>query len=155
MNKKLGQIHFWIMFIFFNLTFFPMFLIGLLGQPRRVFQYQQNLQALNDFSSVSAFFLGASFLVFVANFVWSIFIKPTPSPANPWDSLGLEWQTANPVPYYNFERIPVVLTDPYHYGETDAPAVADLGEPELVPVGAPAAVADEQPVDDRTPDAAG
>ena len=58
MNKKLGQIHFWMMFIFFNLTFFPMFLIGLLGQPRRVFEYAGNLQALNDFASVSSFFLG-------------------------------------------------------------------------------------------------
>jgi cytochrome c oxidase subunit 1 len=146
MNKKLGQIHFWIMFIFFNLTFFPMFLIGLLGQPRRVFEYAQNLQALNDFSSVSAFILGASFLVFVANFVWSIFIKPTPAPANPWDSLGLEWQTPTPVPYYNFERIPVVLSDPYHYSEENAPAVADLGEEGvLVAAGAssPASVAEE------------
>jgi heme/copper-type cytochrome/quinol oxidase subunit 1 len=62
MNKKLGKIHFWCMFIFFNMTFFPMFLIGLLGQPRRVFEYAQNLQALNDFASVSAFVLGASFL---------------------------------------------------------------------------------------------
>jgi cytochrome c oxidase subunit 1 len=139
MNKKLGQIHFYGMFIFFNLTFFPMFLIGLLGQPRRVFEYQQNLQTLNDFSSISAFFLGASFLVFIANFVWSIFLRPTPSPANPWDSLGLEWQTANPVPYYNFERIPVVLNDPYHYSEYDAMAVADLGDPVLVGVTAPAA----------------
>jgi cytochrome c oxidase subunit 1 len=146
MNKKLGQIHFWIMFIFFNLTFFPMFLIGLLGQPRRVFEYAQNLQALNDFSSVSAFILGASFLVFVANFVWSIFIKPTPAPANPWDSLGLEWQTPTPVPYYNFERIPVVLSDPYHYSEENAPAVADLGEEGvLVAAGtsSPASVAEE------------
>ena len=93
---------------------------------------RDSLQTLNDISSISAFILGASFLVFIANFVWSIFIKPTPSPANPWDSLGLEWQTANPVPYYNFERIPVVLTDPYHYSEDGAPAVADLGEPVLV-----------------------
>jgi len=154
MNKKLGKIHFWMMFVFFNLTFFPMFLIGLLGQPRRVFEYQQNLQALNDFSSISAFFLGASFLVFVANFVWSIFIRPTPSPANPWDSLGLEWQTANPVPYYNFERIPVVLTDPYHYGESDAPSVADLGDPVLVGVAAPAAAdgpPDTESVQHETP----
>src|SRR5450631_2744512 len=145
MNKKLGKIHFWFMFIFFNLTFFPMFLIVLLGQPRRVFEYAQNLQGLNDFSSVCSFILGASFLVFVANFVWSIFIKPTPSPANPWDSLGLEWQTPTPVPYYNFERIPVVLSDPYHYGEGDAPAVADLGDGTLVVAGAssPAAVAED------------
>jgi cytochrome c oxidase subunit 1 len=80
MNKRLGKWHFWTMFIFFNLTFFPLFLVGLLGQPRRVFEYAQNLQALNDFSSVSAFLLGASFLIFVANFVWSMFIDPKPAP---------------------------------------------------------------------------
>src|SRR5271169_1432026 len=87
LNRRLSKWHFWTFFIFFNLTFFPMFLIGLLGQPRRVFEYASNLQTLNDISSISAYFLGASFLVFIANFVWSIFIKPVPSPANPWDSL--------------------------------------------------------------------
>ena len=136
MNKKLGQWHFWTMFIFFNLTFFPMFLIGLLGQPRRVFEYASNLQTLNDISSVSAFLLAASFLIFVANFVWSIFIDPKKAPANPWRSNGLEWQTPTPVPVYNFERIPVVLTDPYHYSEPGAPPVADLGSPVLVGAGA-------------------
>ena len=127
LNKKLGLIHFWMMFIFFNLTFFPMFIIGLLGQPRRVFEYAQRLQTLNDISSVSAFFLGSSFVVFIANFVWSVFVNPQKAPENPWDSLGLEWQTASPVPYYNFERIPVVMADPYHYSEPNAPMVADLG----------------------------
>jgi cytochrome c oxidase subunit 1 len=127
MNKKLGQWHFWFMFIFFNLTFFPMFLIGLLGQPRRVFEYAHNLQVLNDFSSVSAFVLGASFLIFVFNFVWSVFIDPKPASTNPWHSKGLEWQTPTPVPSYNFERIPVVLSDPYHYSEPGAIPVADLG----------------------------
>jgi hypothetical protein len=55
---------------------------------------------------------------------------------NPWNSRGLEWQTATPVPWFDFERIPVVLSDPYRYGEADAPAVADLGVPSLVAVGA-------------------
>ncbi len=127
MNKRLGLWHFWTMFIFFNLTFFPMFIIGLLGQPRRVFTYAKNLQGLNDFSSVSAFLLGLSFLIFFANLVWSLYIKPVKAPANPWDSLGLEWQTVTPVPAHNFDRIPVVLSDPYHYSEENAPAVADLG----------------------------
>jgi cytochrome c oxidase subunit 1 len=136
MNKRLGQWHFWTMFIFFNLTFFPLFLVGLLGQPRRVFEYAQNLQVLNDFSSVSAFLLGASFLFFIANFVWSIFIDPQPAPANPWHSLGLEWQTPVPLPVYNFARIPVVLADPYHYGQIDATPVADLGPRTLVLSGA-------------------
>jgi cytochrome c oxidase subunit 1 len=127
MNKKLGLWQFWLMFVFFNLTFFPMFIIGLLGQPRRVFTYASNLQGLNVFSSVSAFILGFSFLVFAFNLVWSMWIKPEIASANPWESLGLEWQTANPVPSYNFERIPVIMNDPYNYGEENAPAYADLG----------------------------
>jgi cytochrome c oxidase subunit 1 len=114
------------MFTFFNLTFFPLFIVGLLGQPRRVFEYAKNLQTWNDFSSVSAFLLGASFLIFIANFVWTVIVDPKPARDNPWDSLGLEWQTPTPVPYYNFERIPVVLNDPYHYNEPDALPVADL-----------------------------
>jgi cytochrome c oxidase subunit 1 len=117
-------------------TFFPLFLVGILGQPRRVFEYAHNLQTLNDISSVGAFLLGASFLIFIANFTWSVFIDPKPSPANPWESRGLEWQTANPVPPHNFDRIPVVLADPYHYSEENAPAVADLGTGILVSVGA-------------------
>jgi cytochrome c oxidase subunit 1 len=135
LNRKLAIWHFWTMFIFFNMTFFPLFLVGLLGQPRRVFEYQQGLQALNDFSSVSAFLLGASFLIFIANFVWSTWIVPVRAPANPWDALGLEWQTPTPVPVHNFDRIPVVLTDPYRYGERHAPPVADLGGGVLIPGG--------------------
>jgi cytochrome c oxidase subunit 1 len=128
LNRRLSILHFWTFFIFFNLTFFPLFFVGILGQPRRVFEYAQNLQTLNDISSIGAFLLGASFLIFLFNFVWSVYIVRTPAPANPWHSLGLEWQTPTPVPWFNFERIPVVLADPYHYGETDAPPVADLGE---------------------------
>ena len=127
MNRKLGMIHFWTMFVFFNLTFFPMFIIGLLGQPRRVFTYAKNLQGLNDFSSIAAFCLGISFLIFFANLMWSMFISPEKAPPNPWDSLGLEWQTASPIPPYNFERIPVIMNDPYHYSEVGAPPLADFG----------------------------
>jgi cytochrome c oxidase subunit I len=126
LNKRLGQIHFWFMFIFFNCTFFPLFIVGFLGMPRRVFEYASNLQVLNDIASSSAFVLGASFLVFVANFVWSIFIDPKRAPQNPWESRGLEWQLPTPIPDYDFERIPVVLADPYHYGEENPPPVADL-----------------------------
>ena len=126
LNRKLSIAHFWAMFIFFNLTFFPLFIVGLLDQPRRVFEYATRLTTLNDFVSVSAFCLGASFLIFIVNFVWSIWIDPKPASANPWESRGLEWQTPTPVPPYNFERIPVVYADPYHYGEADAPSVAEL-----------------------------
>ena len=141
MDRRLGKWHFWTMFVFFNLTFFPLFFVGLLGQPRRVFEYAQNLQTLNDISSVSAFFLGASFLIFVFNFVRSMFLDPKPAPANPWHSLGLEWQTPAPIPPYNFPRIPVVLADPYHYGTTDRQVVADLGPQTLSLAGAVASSA--------------
>jgi cytochrome c oxidase subunit 1 len=135
LNRKLSIAHFWAFFIFFNMTFFPLFLVGIQGQPRRVFEYAKNLQVLNDFASISAFLLGASFLIFIFNFVWSNYIVPERAEANPWDSLGLEWQTPTPVPWFNFERIPVVLADPYHYSEPGAPPVADLGTP-LTRVGA-------------------
>jgi cytochrome c oxidase subunit 1 len=125
-DDKLGKIHFWWMFIAFNCTFFPLFIVGLLGMPRRVFEYAANLQVWNDISSVSAFVLGASFLLFVFNFAWNIIVEPRLSPPNPWGSLGLEWQTATPVPYYNFERIPIIMNDPYHYSEPNAVPVADL-----------------------------
>jgi cytochrome c oxidase subunit 1 len=137
LDTRLGKIHFWTMFVFFNVTFFPLFLVGLLGQPRRVFEYAPNLQVLNDISSVGAFLLGASFLIFVANFAWTIIIEPKKAPENPWNSYGLEWQTPTPVPYYNFERIPVILNDPYHYNEPEAEPVADFA---VVPGGAEGAV---------------
>ena len=127
LNKKIGLVHFWMMFVFFNLTFFPMFIIGLLGQPRRVFTYASNLTGLNDFASISAYLLGASFIVFAWNLVYSMWINPERAPANPWDSLGLEWQTATPPSVHNFDRIPVIMTDPYHYSEANAPALADFG----------------------------
>jgi cytochrome c oxidase subunit 1 len=136
------------MFIFFNMTFLPLFFVGLLGMPRRVFEYAANLQAWNDFSSISAFLLGASFLIFVVNFCWFVIINPRPAAANPWGSKSLEWQTPTPVPYYNFERIPVVLTDMYPYGEPGDPAVADLGGGVS---GAGLVTAAEVPTDDLDP----
>jgi cytochrome c oxidase subunit 1 len=145
MNRKLGLLQFWTMFVFFNLTFFPMFIIGLLGQPRRVFTYAKNLQGLNDFSSISAFCLGASFLIFVANLLWSMYVNPQKAPANPWDSLGLEWQTPTPVPRHNFDRIPVILTDPYHYGEETTPALADFGDGDMSGASASSLTSNDSP----------
>ncbi len=145
MNKKLGKIHFWLMFIFFNLTFFPMFLIGLLGQPRRVFEYAQQPAGAERLRLGERVHPGRLVPGVRGQLRLVDLHQAHASPANPWDSLGLEWQTPTPVPYYNFERIPVVLSDPYHYGEEDAPAVADLGDGTLVAAGAssPASVAED------------
>jgi cytochrome c oxidase subunit I len=129
LNETLGKIHFWTMFIFFNSTFLPLFAVGLLGQPRRVFEYARNLQPLNDWVSISAFLLGGSILIFLINFVWSTVIAREREDGNPWRSRGLEWQVPSPPPHGNFRYVPVVLSDPYEYGVKDAPPVADLDPP--------------------------
>jgi cytochrome c oxidase subunit I len=129
LNQMLGKIQFWTMFIFFNSTFLPLFAAGDAGQPRRVFEYARNLQTLNDWSSISSFLLGGSILIFVANFIWSTVIVREREEGNPWQSRGLEWQVPSPPPAGNFERVPVVLSEPYLYGVPGAPPVADLNPP--------------------------
>jgi len=129
LNRTLGMVQFWTMFLAFNSTFLPLFAVGALGQPRRVFEYARNLQTLNDWVSISSFVLGGSILVFVINFVWSMVIVRERETGNPWQSRGLEWQISSPPPFENFRHIPVVLSDPYEYGVKDAPPVADLDPP--------------------------
>jgi cytochrome c oxidase subunit 1 len=126
MNERLGKLHFWTMFVFFNTTFFPLFAAGLLGMPRRVSSYNPSLHALNVFVSVSAFCLGASMLILLANMVWSLILKREKEVANPWEALSLEWQLPSPVPVYNFAEIPVINSGPYDYGVPDRVPIADL-----------------------------
>ncbi len=126
LDQKLGKIHFWLMFLAFNSTFFPMFIIGDLGQPRRVFEYASKLTSLNQWATISAYVLGISMIVFIWNFLYSTLISKPPAPENPWHSRGLEWMTSSPPPLNNFDRIPIVLSDPYSYGDPSAPPVADL-----------------------------
>ncbi|HUJ06287.1 MAG TPA: cbb3-type cytochrome c oxidase subunit I [Streptosporangiaceae bacterium] len=129
LNQTLGKWHFWLMFLGFNSTFLPLFAVGLLGQPRRVFEYARHLQTLNDWVSISSYVLGFSILLFVINFVWSTVVVRERATANPWNSRGLEWLTSSPPPVDNFSRVPVVLSGPYEYGVKDAPPVADLNPP--------------------------
>jgi cytochrome c oxidase subunit 1 len=126
LNERLGRIHFWGSFVFFNLTFFPLFAAGFLDQPRRVSTYAPSLQTLNIFVSVSAFFLGAAMLVFVANLIYSLVFVRNRVAENPWQSRGLEWQVPTPVPVHNFDRIPVITGSPYDYGVVGAAPVARL-----------------------------
>jgi len=126
LNERLARIHFWTMFVFFNLTFFPLFAAGFLDMPRRVSTYAGNLQTLNDFVSASAFCLGGSMLLFLYNLVRSLAFDRVPAVENPWYSRGLEWQLPTPVPVYNFDVVPEITGDTYEYGVPGAPAVARL-----------------------------
>jgi cytochrome c oxidase subunit 1 len=135
LNETLGKVHFWLMFVFFNLTFFPLFAAGFLDMPRRVSTYAPSLQTLNDFVSASAYVLGFSMLIFIANLIRSLVFTRIPAVANPWASRGLEWQVPTPVPVYNFERIPVIRSGPYEYGVADAPPVADFAPGAIAAAG--------------------
>ncbi|MDQ1534113.1 MAG: cytochrome c oxidase subunit, partial [Actinomycetota bacterium] len=125
-REGLAKLHFWTMFITFNTTFLPLFIVGFRGMPRRVSTYEPRFHGLNLFVSISAFCLGASMVIFIVNFVVSQVLKREPAEANPWGSRGLEWQLPTPIPPHDFDEIPVVLSAPYEYGVPGAPPVADL-----------------------------
>jgi cytochrome c oxidase subunit 1 len=114
-DDRLGKWHFWLTFIFFNLTFGPMHLIGLQGMPRRVAEYAAKFAAWNLFISISAFILGLSTLIFLWNIVASWRAGPRAA-ANPWRGLTLEWQVSSPPPIFNFDAVPTVVGGPYEYG---------------------------------------
>src|SRR6266542_2194896 len=126
LNERLGKWHFWLMFVFFNLTFFPMFAAGFLDMPRRVSTYAGHLQPINDFISASAFVLGSSMLIFIYNLIWSLVFVRQPAAENPWHARALEWQLPTPVPAYNFAEIPQITAGPYEYGVEGAQPVATL-----------------------------
>ncbi|HWE63376.1 MAG TPA: cytochrome c oxidase subunit I [Chloroflexota bacterium] len=114
LDDRLGKLHFWFMYIFFNLTFFPMHIIGLLGMPRRVADYDPQFAGWNMFISICSFILGASFLIFIYNAAVSL-ARGERAPSNPWGARTLEWATNSPPGHGNFVRTPVVTWAPYDY----------------------------------------
>ncbi len=115
-NEKLAKAHFWLMFIAFNSTFLPLFVLGMEGMPRRVNFYEPKFHTLNVWVSISAFVLGFSMLIFLFNTVYSLIFVRQRAEQNPWHSKSIEWQVPTPVPVNNFEQIPVFDSDPYDYG---------------------------------------
>ncbi|HEX3512334.1 MAG TPA: cbb3-type cytochrome c oxidase subunit I, partial [Solirubrobacteraceae bacterium] len=131
-NEMLGKIHFWLMFVAFNSTFLPLFVAGMEGQPRRVSEYAPHLQFINVWVSISAFVLGFSMLIFLANVIYSLIFVRLKAEANPWRSKSIEWLVPTPVPVHNFDELPVFDTDPYDYGTPlplagSRPAAAEAG----------------------------
>jgi cytochrome c oxidase subunit 1 len=135
----LGGLHFWwpkitgrlypeilarfaalIVFIGFNLTFFPQFIVGYLGMPRRYWAYPEEFQVLNVMSTAGASILGIGYLLPLCYLIWSLRYGAIAG-ANPWHATGLEWTTPSPPPTDNFTETPVVTDAPYHYGPLDVP----------------------------------
>ncbi|HEX6762278.1 MAG TPA: cbb3-type cytochrome c oxidase subunit I [Gaiellaceae bacterium] len=128
-NETWGKVHFWLMFVAFNATFGPLLVIGFLGMPRRAVTYAGYLQGANQWVSISAFVLGFSMLIFLANFVWSQVFARVPAGANPWASKSIEFQLPSPVPVQNFDRIPTFGPDPYPYGDGVGAPVRPVATP--------------------------
>jgi cytochrome c oxidase subunit 1 len=97
----------------------PLFMAGVNGMNRRINEYTDNVEVANIIASLSAFFLGTGFLVFVGNLGWSAF-RGKAAGANPWRASTLEWQTTSPPPAHDFDEIPEIVGDPYPYGEPGA-----------------------------------
>jgi cytochrome c oxidase subunit 1 len=135
----LGGIHFWwpkitgrlypdswgrlaaaIIFIGFNLTFFPQFIVGYLGMPRRYHVYPPEFQVLNVFSTAGASILGVGYLLPLLYLFWSLKYGAK-APANPWDATGLEWMAPSPPPTQNFPVTPLVAWEAYEYEKREVP----------------------------------
>jgi len=111
-NEAWAKFHAWWFFVFFNMTFLPMFYLGIDGMNRRIAVYLPYLHSVNFFVSISAFFLGAGFIIPGVNLLWSAF-RGSKATQNPWGSKSLEWHSVSPTPYTVFpEGREVVVVGP-------------------------------------------
>jgi cytochrome c oxidase subunit 1 len=113
-NEAWAKFSAFILFIGFNLTFFPQFILGYMGMPRRYFMYPAEFQVLNVMSTAGASVLGLGYLIPMVYLLWSL-RKPKEAGPNPWRATGLEWTTSSPPPTENFHEVPVITGEPYTY----------------------------------------
>ena len=123
MSEFWGKVHFGITFVAFNLVFFPMFLLGAYGMPRRIadpYNYQlfAPLQGLNQFMTISAYVLASAQLILLANILISVF-RGKKATDNPWEATTLEWATSSPPPEENFDVIPTVYRGAFEYSSPE------------------------------------
>ena len=133
LDEGLGKVHFWLMLIGFNLTFFPMHFVGLLGMPRRIYTYPSGLgfDGYNMASTIGALTLGVGFLVFIYNVIrtWR---TGAHAPADPWGGATLEWAIPSPPQEWNFAVEPTVSEKDALWAMKRAAGVKVLPEPPLV-----------------------
>jgi cytochrome c oxidase subunit 1 len=122
-SELLGKLSALVVFVGFNLTFFPQFVLGYLGMPRRYYEYPAEFQVLNVMSTAGASILAVGYVLPLVYLLLSL-RKPATAGPNPWNATGLEWQTESPPPVHNFEEVPVVTCGPYAYSPEAAEVLA-------------------------------
>lgn len=115
-NEFWARVSWVLIFIGFNVTFFPQFILGSMGMPRRYADYVPAYEPLNQVSSVGSWTIGLGFLVVLAVMIEGL-LRGKPAPANPWGSKTLEWSIQSPPTFHNFEVEPIVTAGPYEYGK--------------------------------------
>jgi cytochrome c oxidase subunit 1 len=115
-NDTIGRIAWFFVFVGFNLTFFPQFLLGVEGMPRRYATYLPKFQPMMELSSIGAWILSIGVFIMVVNLLMSL-TNGEKAPQNPFNSLSLEWSVPSPPPHENFEKIPTVNDWTYGYGK--------------------------------------
>lgn len=109
-----GKISAGLIFVGFNMTFLPQFIMGAQGMPRRYFNYIDQFQPFHQFSTLGAYVMGIGFFI-MAGYLLHSLLRGKKAPSNPWNSRALEWQTSSPPDLHNFTYTPVIINGPYDY----------------------------------------
>jgi cytochrome c oxidase subunit 1 len=118
-NFKIAKTAFWLIFIGFNTLYFPMFVMGWLGMPRRYYDYLPEFQPYHFISTVGSWILIVGILIMITNLILALKKKESFNEMNPWGGETLEWKTATPPPLENFEVFPIVTEAPYEYKQNN------------------------------------
>ena len=117
-NETIGKVTFWLAFIGYNLTFFPQFVAGTQGMPRRYHQYVPEFEIWMQASTIGSFIFGAALFIMLGYLIHSL-VKGVKAPHNPWGGVSLEWETATPPIEHNFHGLPLCTKGPYDFDEIE------------------------------------
>ncbi len=124
-NRKTAKIAFWIIFVGFNTLYFPMFIMGWLGMPRRYYDYLPQYQPYHVISTVGSWILITGMIIMFTNLIKSLKTGPVVTQKNIWGGETLEWSIDTPPTQENFDEIPIITGGPYEYKENDEPVVEE------------------------------